>query len=276
MFLRDLLMSCLRRWYFLVLGLLITVAGTYLAYTHIAPTYEANASVVLIPPKVAVTVGDNPYLYLGGLDQALGVLQVKMASPEVSDGPTNSHADYEILISKDATTSGPIAAIKVSAPTENETMSLLGDTVAMVPKTLASLQQEQRVPKSSMITSMVLSQDLEPVEINKRQIQMTAVVLVAGASSSLLLTGLLDRLLTGRKERKASRQQAKKERKARKQESSAGSTPQRGSSEYRADGDRKPAMITEREPQDVVVQTQQPNPEVSNEKHSVSVGSSEA
>lgn len=276
MFLRDLLMSCLRRWYFLVLGLLITVAGTYLAYTHIAPTYEANASVVLIPPKVAVTVGDNPYLYLGGLDQALGVLQVKMASPEVSDGLTNSHADYEILISKDATTSGPIAAIKVSAPTENETMSLLGDTVAMVPKTLASLQQEQRVPKSSMITSMVLSQDLEPVEINKRQIQMTAVVLVAGASSSLLLTGLIDRLLTGRKERKASRQQAKKERKARKQESSTGSTPQRGSSELTADGDRKPAMITESEPQAVVVQTQQPNPEDSNEKHSVSVGSSEA
>lgn len=224
MFLRDLLMSCLRRWYFLVVGLILTMAGTYVVYTSIPPTYEANASMVLIPPKIAVTVGDNPYLYLGGLDQALGVLQVKMTSPEIQEGLTDRFQEAEIQVAKDATTSGPIIAIKVGALTEQDTMALLDSVVALVPQTLASLQQEQKVPKISTISSMVLSQDIEPSAIDKRQIQMTAVVLVAGASASLLLTGLLDRALSGRKERKLKRKQAKLEKKSRRR--AAGSEPE--------------------------------------------------
>lgn len=215
MFLRDLLYSCLRRWYFLVFGLVATLAATFMAYTTIQPTYEANASAVLIPPKVAVMVGDNPYLYLGGLDQALGVLQVKMASPDVLEPLTEKYQDSEVLVSKDVSTSGPIAAIKVSGPTAEQTMALLDETVALVPQTLTSLQQEQKVPVPSLITSMELSKDLEPTAVRKRQIQMTAVVFVGGASASLLLTGLLDRLLTGRKERGSARKLARQSRKNR-------------------------------------------------------------
>ena len=140
MFLRDLLFSCLRRWYFLLLGLLLTGAGTYYVYLSIEPTYEANASVVLIPPKVAVMTGDNPYLYLGGLDQALGVLQVKVASPEVLDKLTGGREDAEVSIGKDATTSGPIAAIKVSAKDAAGTMQLLDAALKQVPQTLDELQ----------------------------------------------------------------------------------------------------------------------------------------
>jgi len=213
MFLRDLLYSCLRRWYFLVFGLVATLVATFIAYTTIQPTYEANASAVLIPPKVAVMVGDNPYLYLGGLDQALGVLQVKMASPDVVEPLTEKYHDAEVLVSKDVTTSGPIAAIKVSGPTAEQTMALLDETVALIPQTLTLLQQEQKVPAPSLITSMELSKDLEPTAVRKRQIQMTAVVFVGGSSASLLITGLLDRLLTGRKERRSARRLARKSRK---------------------------------------------------------------
>ncbi|WP_423299971.1 hypothetical protein [Glutamicibacter nicotianae] len=209
MFLRDLLLSCLRRWYFLLLGLLLTGAGTYYVYTSIEPTYEANASVVLIPPKVAVMTGDNPYLYLGGLDQALGVLQVKVASPEVLDKLTGGREDAEVSIGEDATTSGPIAAIKVSAKDAAGTMQLLDAALKQVPQTLDELQKEQAVPAKSVITSMELSRDGEPTAITKRQIQFTAMAAVAGASMSLLLTGLLDRLLLALKLRRKARRAKK-------------------------------------------------------------------
>src|SRR5690606_7298680 len=137
-----LLFSCLRRWYVLVLGLVLAGMGSYYVFNSIEPTYEAKASVVLIPPKVAVTVGDNPYLYLGGLDQALGVLQVKITSPEVVESLVEKYAGAEIAVAKDATTSGPIAAITVSAQPADDTIVLLNQTLAAIPATLQSLQAE--------------------------------------------------------------------------------------------------------------------------------------
>lgn len=209
MFVRDILISCLRRWYFLVIGLIITGVATYFVFGLVPPTYTAKASVVLIPPTVAVTVGDNPYLYLGGLDQALGVLQVKAASPEVAAPLLDKFPGSSIAITKDATTSGPIMAISVSADTPEQTMALLKSTLALVPATLASLQKDLKVPATSVITSMPLSLDVKPTKVSKKQIQMTAMAGVGGLAATLLLTGFIDRLMSrGKGEKKAAENNA--------------------------------------------------------------------
>ncbi|MEO8219695.1 MAG: hypothetical protein ABI563_02770 [Specibacter sp.] len=196
MFVRDMLVSCLRRWYFVVLGLIITGVATYFAFNMVLPTYEAKASIVLIPPAVAVTVGDNPYLYLGGLEQALGVLQVKASSPEVAAPLLDKFPGSSMAISKDPTTSGPIMAITVAADTPEQTMALLKGTLELVPSTLTSLQTELKVPAASVITSMPLSLDVEPTKIAKKQIQMTAMAGVGGLAATLLITGFIDRLMS--------------------------------------------------------------------------------
>lgn len=202
MFVRDLILSSLKRWYFLLLGLIVSGVATFLVFGMISPTYEANASMVLIPPKVAVTVGENPYLYLGGLDQALGVLQVKVASPSESASLTDKFPGAELSIAKDATTSGPIIAIKVSSDDADDTMELLAESISLVPKTLGALQKELQVPKPSLITVMELSSDHEPTKVAKKQLQMTMIVAAGGASLSLLGTGFLDRLINRRKAKK--------------------------------------------------------------------------
>lgn len=202
MFLKDMLISCLRRWYFVVVGLIITGFITYFAFTNVSPTYEAKGSIVLIPPAVAVTVGDNPYLYLGGLDQALGVLQVKVVSPEVAAPLLEKFPGAVITIVKDATTSGPIMSVAVSANDPGATMELLQGAMKLVPATLESLQQEQKVPAQSVITSMLLSSDLEPTTVAKKQIQMTAIAGVGGLAATLLLTGFIDRLMSRRRDTK--------------------------------------------------------------------------
>lgn len=196
MFIRDLLVSCLRRWYFLVAGLIITGFATYFVFGMVTPSYEAKASVVLIPPAVAVTVGDNPYLYLGGLEQALGVLQVRVSSPEVAAPLLDQFPDSTISVSKDATTSGPIMAIEVSSDTPEQTMELLQSTLELVPSTLVELQYDLKVPALSVISSMPLSMDIEPTVNSKKQIQMTAMAAVGGLAATLLLTGFLDRVMS--------------------------------------------------------------------------------
>ncbi|GGJ70774.1 YveK family protein [Glutamicibacter ardleyensis] len=209
MFLHDLLFSCLRRWYVLVLGLVITGMASFYVFNSIEPSYEAKASVVLIPPKVAVTVGDNPYLYLGGLDQALGVLQVKITSPEVMEPIESKYDGAEVAIAKDATTSGPIAAITVTANRADDTVALLNETLASIPLTLRTLQSELKVPANSEITTLELSKDAVPEPNNKRQIQFTAFVALGGTSISLLGTGLLDRMLIALKKRLKARKMKK-------------------------------------------------------------------
>lgn len=202
MFVRDMLISCLRRWYFLVIGLIITGFITYFAFVTVSPTYEAKGSIVLIPPAVAVTVGDNPYLYLGGLDQALGVLQVKVVSPEIAGPLTDRYPGANITIANDATTSGPIMSVAVSANSPGETMELLRGAMELVPTTLGQLQKELNVPAQSVIASMTLSADLEPTIVAKKQIQMTAIAAVGGLAATLLLTGFIDRLMSRRREKK--------------------------------------------------------------------------
>lgn len=202
MFVRDMILSSLKRWYFLLVGLIVTGVATFLMFGMVSPTYEAEASMVLIPPKVAVTVGDNPYLYLGGLDQALGVLQVKVASPSESAALIDRYPGAELSIAKDDATSGPILAIKVSANDAEDTMEFLNGSIALIPTTLAALQEELKVPDSSLISIMKLSADQEPTKVAKKQLQMTMIVAAGGVGISLLGTGYLDRLINRRKEKK--------------------------------------------------------------------------
>ncbi|NVM94401.1 hypothetical protein [Arthrobacter wenxiniae] len=196
MLVRDVLTSCLRRWYFVVVGLLLTGMGTYFVFGMVSPTYEADASMTLIPPKVAVTVGDNPYLYLGGLEQALGVLQVKVASPEVSGPLLEKYPHSQLTVAPDATTTGPIMTMTVTAGSPEAAMSLLNAGESLVPATLKQLQVAQNVPPASMISVLQLSAVTEPTKVAKKQLQMTVMAGVGGLAATLLLTGLLDRLMS--------------------------------------------------------------------------------
>ncbi len=196
--LREMFISCLRRWYFVIVGLLVTAAGTYGAYMAVHPTYDAKASIVLIPPKVAITTGDNPYLYLGGLDQALGVLQVKVSAPEVSGDLVKRYPGGILTVTRDVTTSGPILAISATADDPSSVMKLLQGAEDLVPSTLATLQAQLRVPPDSVITSMKLSSDDVPTKVSKSQLQTMAMVAVGGVAGTVVFVGLIDRLMARR------------------------------------------------------------------------------
>ncbi len=204
MFLRDLYTSVLRRWYFVLSGIIITAILATLVYSEVPVKYEATASVALIPPPTAVISGDNPFLYMGGLEQALGVLTVKLNSPAVRETIESSFPEASYSTARDSSTNGPIILISVSGASEADTLGTLQSVVSAVPTTLADLQDSLSLESSARISSMSLAQDETVTVTNGTRTRALLAVIAFGGAASLMLTGLLDRLLIRRGNRRAS------------------------------------------------------------------------
>lgn len=203
MFVRDLMSSAIRRWYFMLLCLALTVVAGYGTFRVVPPTYQATASVVLLPPNAVVQKGDNPYLYLGGLSEVLGVLQVTINSPEVATPLQKPYPGTKYLVSQDLGTTGPIMQVVATGSNEKDVLRLLKTVIAAMPGTLAKLQTRLDVSGHDQITAMVLAEDNRATPSYKTPIRAFVVVVGGSLAVSVLLIGWLDRLLLVRRTRRA-------------------------------------------------------------------------
>ncbi|NUT70600.1 hypothetical protein [Pseudarthrobacter sp. C4D7] len=199
MFLRDLYDSLRRRWYIVAAGILITAAIAGLAYGQSPVKYEASGSVALVPPATAVISGDNPFLYMGGLEQALGVLIVKLNSPEVQHKVSDNFPDTEYTAVREPSTNGPIVRISVSGPNATETLSVLRQVLGSVPENLTSLQDALNLSAASRMTSLPLSQDDEAVANGSGRSRTLLALAAVGIAGTVILTGQLDKVLLRRR-----------------------------------------------------------------------------
>lgn len=243
MFLHDLASGLLRRWYLVLFGLLVTALGGYYLLQVVPVTYEATSSVVLVPPATAVIEGENPYLYMGGLDQALSVLTVRMSSPTVADPILHKRTDLTYTIGKDVSTAGPIVLVDAEAGTEAETLKILDQVVAVIPENLKLLQDQLNIPKNARITAMTIVTDTTAKEVNKKQMRVVLAAVAAGSAVTILGTGLLDRLLVRRKAKKALRRP-----KATKQTDPAANTRSRARNGEEANVEKNASASEERKP----------------------------
>ncbi|MGL3806242.1 hypothetical protein ACSYDW_09115 [Paeniglutamicibacter sp. R2-26] len=198
MIVSDLLKSLLRRWYIVLVGLCVTAGMVFVAYSITPVTYKATATVVLLPPKKSVAEGDNPYLYMGGLGQALNVLVITMNSASTQAEVLNGRDGLGYALEQDTTTTGPIINITTAAPTNTEALDLLGQVVELVPQTLDGLQSQLEVPGNAKIGSMTLAQAHEADTENKRQLQLMAGAGAAGLIGTVLAVAAIDKLLVKR------------------------------------------------------------------------------
>lgn len=211
MFLHDLGIGLLRRWYLVLFGLLVTGFGAYSLLQIVPVTYEATSSVVLVPPATAVIEGENPYLYMGGLDQALSVLTVRMSSPTVADPILKKRPGLNYSVGKDISTAGPIMLVGAEGETEAETLKLLGQVTKVIPENLQLLQDQLNIPKNARITAMNIVTDTSAKEVNKKQMRAVLAAIAGGTAVTVLGTGLIDRMVMRRKEKRARRSDASAE-----------------------------------------------------------------
>lgn len=186
----------------MVACLVATLSVAAYVYVSTPPTYEANASVVLVPPVEQVKEGSNPFLYMGGLEQALAVLTVRVGSPAVADPILGKDPSITYTVARDAGTAGPIVRITAEGYSEAVTLRILNDVVKAMPESMTYLQDELKVPAKVRITVMTIVQDETAKPVMKKQQRLVLTLVAVGALLTVLATAILDRMLTARKTRR--------------------------------------------------------------------------
>lgn len=210
MYLRDVLTSCLRRWPLLLICVVLSAGLVLVASTVVKPSYEASASIVLIPPPNPEEPNQNRFLGLGGLKQSADVLSGSMMSEDTAQqlGEEAPNAEYEVM--PDWATSAPMLRItaKSSAPTAARDM--LAAVLVHIPLNLALLQDSVGIKSSNQIIQVLVSRDtsLEPVEKTRVRLLggLSVLLLLLSTMASAAVDGiLLERRSRRRKESQSSR-----------------------------------------------------------------------
>jgi hypothetical protein len=208
----QLLRSSLRRWYVVVLGLLLTGGLTYYVYSQSEPTYEISGTAVLLPGSSTVPEGGNGFLYLGGLNPALEVLMRSANSDAtVTEILGDDPGSTSYTVERDLDASGPIVLVTATSDTEGEARSTLRAVLDILPERLATLQTDVAVPDAARMSVLDLAVDQEPTALTSDRTRAVLAVAGVGIVATLLLTALVDGLLLSIARRRADRRARKAE-----------------------------------------------------------------
>lgn len=193
----------LRRWYVVIICVALTAAGAFAVGRTVQPAYQSTVTVVLLPPPAVVTEEGNPYLFMGGLDQALSVLSVKLNSAEVAETLLNVGESYEIA--KDPNGPGPLITITAEAGSGPRSEELRDAILDRLPVDLKVMQDDLAVTPESQIGAMTLVQSDEPERMVKEQLRLVLAMAALGLGMTVLVTGVLDRWMLARAARRQER-----------------------------------------------------------------------
>ena len=206
----DVLRALGRRWYVVVIGLLLTAGLVFGAYRASPPEYNARALVLLLPPRADVGKGGNPFLLLSGLEQPAGILAAYFSSANArSDveaiSPT---AEYEVGI--DDSTRGPVIAIDVTDESPADTLRVLSYLLDQIPGELARLQEEVDTRGDAVVGSMALAVDRKAEPDIRGTIRLMIAALVVGVVGTGFSAVALDGFLLRRRQRSGERQSTRR------------------------------------------------------------------
>lgn len=227
MHLADTLRSILRRWYIFLLGLVLSFGMAGAAAIYIQPTYEAEGTLLLMPPNGVVGPEGNPYLYLGGMTEALDVLVRRSNAPESVEAVEEKFSGLEIISAPDRTTSSPILVITVTGDNADEVLNAMEVGRTVVLRNLDAMQNELDVPRTMRISAEDLVIPLEATANRKMALQLAILLAAAGSVGTLMFTGFIDGQLLARGKAKESVRKVPKRRKRDKQEGTVTDEPDR-------------------------------------------------
>ena len=200
--LRTVLASVARRWYVVVAGILVTGLLCLAVQTTAPEKYKSQASLVLMPSSQSIGDAGNPYLYLGGMSEALDILIRKITSQPVRERLLANYGSATYVAEPDRGTSGAILVITATADNPEETTALLKAVMDETPRSLNDMQEALNVAVPARITTMSLLVDREAVPEVKARTQLVLISAAGGITLTLVLSVLLDGLLMTRARRK--------------------------------------------------------------------------
>lgn len=200
--LSELLRAMSRRWYLVLAGLIVVSGMAYLTLRFIPLTYDVKSSILLLPPTSTIEEGGNPFLNLGGLDVAAGVLAKSLTDSESNRSvvPAGSKAEY--TVQKDASVSGSVLEVAVSDTTASGAFRTLNAVLALADTRMIDLQVSAKALPKSEIRLMVITNNTVAEPNYSALARTLIVVIVAGLIFTLLLAVSVDALLRRRAIRK--------------------------------------------------------------------------
>ena len=194
--------ALLRRWYVVLVGLVMTAGLVYVANDAVPPTYSAAGSVLLLPPGASVADGSNPLLALGGLEQPAALVVAYLAGDEARQAFAEDfpNTTYDIVL--DPLSRGPLVLVKVQDPVRGRRDVGPDAVLDTLPDALTMLQDQVDAPADSRVTSMPLSVDTRPT--TERSDSLRALIAAAGVGMVLTLVGAVafDALAARRRDRR--------------------------------------------------------------------------
>ncbi len=182
----------LRRWYVVLLVLVVTVFAVGFARSGVAPLFEADASMIVLPSnRNIVTVDDQPqvvysnsYLNLGSsLATMAQILRLTVMSDEVrsSMAAENLSADYEIVVQ----TRAPIFSFTVRASSAEVALASRDRLITVIQDELRTRQDQVEAPQTNRIITQVLSQSGQAQQRVGSKTRVTLAVGVAGIVAAI-------------------------------------------------------------------------------------------
>jgi len=192
----------LARWYFTLVGLIVTAGLCAVTAATVPATYQAKAELLLLPPPDATDSGGNPYLAMSGLQPATDVLARALSDAATvnrlkRDGLTGT---YEAV--RELTTSGPVLSVTAEDDTAAATLNDLRRVIAVAGPTLAQLQTNVGVASRVQIRVHTITQDLAASVVRKSQIRALLAAAALGLACTVVGTALLHRLFLRRANRR--------------------------------------------------------------------------
>lgn len=222
MLLSEFALTLRRRWKMLCCGLCLALAFGVMAGVTVKPSYSATAEVLLLPPASAVPAGSNPYLELGRLPAAAAILAKDVGSQSSVETLSKSGLVGTLQSEVDTNTPAPLVMVTVSAASSDVAKLDLDLVLAFVPKALEQLQRSEGVSSQALITSSVISRQLQPEVSRKTQIRSVLAVTLLFAILTVLAIGALDAALEHRRTRSATRKNHYRSRDSRRRISQTG------------------------------------------------------
>lgn len=189
-----------RRWYLVVVGLLIT-AGLCVAAATVVPTqYTATSTVLLLPPA---TIQDgravNPYLSLGGLEGIADVLSAALGDVSVERELEGAGYDATYQLGRDPAAAGPVLVLDVTSPAAADALGTQEFLLERIPQTLETIQESVGVAPATRVISTVVTRGAEPEPDYRSQLRAVLVAAVAGLAATYLGAALADRVMRTRR-----------------------------------------------------------------------------
>jgi capsular polysaccharide biosynthesis protein len=196
----DLLHTLWRRWYLVLVGLVVTAGLVVVTLLRVPVGYTARADVLLLPPKTPGS--DNPYLGLSDLQGVAATITRSILDDAAVQTLARQGVTSGYTITVDITTSAPLLLAKANGNTPTAAINAMQHVAALVAPTLAELQQAQHVPTQYQITATTIHADKTPTAITKTRTRVLLVAIVAGLLFTVLLAVGTDRYLLRRTRRR--------------------------------------------------------------------------